>query len=488
MDINNFNEVSPFHWVLEKGTYKESHGQLKTGVEIFGTREILETALKDQSIQQVVNVSSLPGIISASLAMPDIHYGYGFCIGGVAAFPADGGIVLPGGVGYDINCGVRLISTHIPKQELDRVKESLGYTILNRIPTGLSNKGGISLNKDEFKKLLSGGAEEIVSHYGGSDRESLQFIESNGKLDFHMPEMISYRAIERGKSQVGSLGGGNHFIEIQAVDEIYDEEAAIAFGLEKGTLALMIHTGSRGFGHQIASDFIERFRKRNPGRIKATLPDPQLIFAEIDSKEGKQYLQGLNAASNFAWANRHLLMSNIIAIMEEIFSGSATSLGMHLVYDQAHNIAKFEEHEIQGRRQKVLVHRKGATRAFPPGHRDIPARYRHVGQPVLIPGSMGTASYVLKGTKKAMEISMGSSAHGAGRKLSRHQAIKFSADMNVKEYLKKSNILAYALSNKGLKEEIPQAYKEIDEVIAVTEGAGISEKVARLIPLIVIKG
>ena len=485
MELKDFKRVSPYRWVLEKDKNKS----MNVDAEIFGTEEILNTAIEDQSIQQVINVSSLPGIVSNSLAMPDIHYGYGFCIGGVAAFPADSGIVLPGGVGYDINCGVRLLATGISEKEMKEHREPVGYSILSRVPTGLNKKGNLKLNKKEFMKLLKNGAEEIVNHYSTSDSGSagdLRFIESSGKLDFHMPEIISERAVERGRTQVGSLGGGNHFIEIQLIDEIYDKAAANVFGLKKGNIAIMIHTGSRGFGHQVAGDFIERIRKKNLKKI--SVKDPQLIYAEIQSNLGKHYLQALNAASNFAWANRHLLMEDIVGIFEEVFKSSARQMGIRPVYDQAHNIAKFETHEIAGKRQQVLVHRKGATRAFPPGHKDIPAEYRGVGQPVLLPGSMGTASYVLKGTQTAMDVSLGSSAHGSGRRLSRNKAIKFSAGMNVRERLKEKGILVFSHSHKGLREEIPEAYKEIDEVVEVTENSGISQKVARLIPLLVIKG
>lgn len=484
MELGEFNKLSPYRWVLEKDKSKG----MKVDAEIFATEEILKTAIEDASVHQVINVSALPGIVSRSFAMPDIHYGYGFSIGGAAAFPADSGIVLPGGVGYDINCGVRLLSTTIEAGDMEKYRDSIGISILRDIPTGLTKQSNYSLNKKEFLRILKNGAEEIVKNYGG-EQGDLDFIESAGKLDFDTPEIISERAIERGRTQVGSLGGGNHFIEIQLVDEVYDKKAADAFGLKKGLITLMIHTGSRGFGHQIATDYIEQIRKKSLDKLaKLNIKDQQLIFADIKSNEGKHYLQALNAASNFAWANRHLLMVDIIRIFEFYFKSSARNLGIRLVYDQAHNIAKFETHDVGGKEQQLLVHRKGATRAFPPGHRDVPARYRHIGQPVLIPGSMGTASYVLRGTQTAMDISFGTSAHGAGRKLSRHKAIKFASNMNVRNRLKDKNILVYSHSKQGLKEEIPEAYKEIDQVIEVTEGAGISEKVARLIPLVVIKG
>jgi tRNA-splicing ligase RtcB len=482
-NIDDFNKISDYRWLLEKNKKLK----MNTDAEIFATEDILNAALADLSIQQVVNVAGLPGIVSRSLAMPDIHYGYGFSIGGVAAFDADSGIVLPGGVGYDINCGVRLLSTSIPAKELNNFKEPLGYAILNKIPTGMTKKSNLKLNQKEFTKVLRRGAEEIARKYvSHSGSETLRFIESQGRLDFGAPEIISSRAIERGQSQVGSLGGGNHFIEIQRVDEIYDEKAAQAYGLKKDHTTLMIHTGSRGFGHQIASDYIEKLRKKNLKKIHAK--DPQLIYADIQSKEGQHYLQALNAASNFAWANRHLIMDDIMGIFETVFHNSSPALGLRLVYDQAHNIAKFETHRVDGVDRELLVHRKGATRAFPAGHKEIPNEYRSMGQPVIIPGSMGTASYVLKGTPEAMNISLGSSAHGAGRRLSRHKAIKFAGGRNVRESLKQNNILVFSHSERGLKEEIPEAYKDIDDVIDVTEGAGISQKVARLTPLVVIKG
>lgn len=488
MNISDFIQLSPYRWVLEKEKIKTKE-KMNTDVEIFGTEGILKTAIEDKSVEQAVNVSALPGIVARSFAMPDIHYGYGFSIGGVAAFPADSGIVSPGGVGYDINCGVRLLSTSIPVSELEKydLKETLGYRILSDIPTGTGDKGSLKLNRKEFLSLLRNGAREIVERYGqGCGENDLRFIESEGELEFNMPEIISDRAIDRGHSQVGSLGSGNHFLEIQAVDEIYDEEAAAVFGLKKGHVSILIHTGSRGFGHQIATDFIERIRKKNLSKIKVN--DPQLVYADIQSAEGQHYLQALNAASNFAWANRHLLMREIINIFETLFKSSSQKMGIRLVYDQAHNIAKFETHTINGKKQKLLVHRKGATRAFPKGHPDIPAEYRHIGQPVLIPGSMGTSSYVLKGTEKAMEVSLGSSAHGAGRHFSRTKAIKMVSGMDVREHLKKQNILVFSHSQKGLREEVPEAYKEIDEIIEVTEGAGISSKVAKMIPLVVVKG
>jgi tRNA-splicing ligase RtcB len=481
VELKDFKKITPFQWILEKG----SQQKMKTNVRVFATEVMLKNAIQEAAIQQVINVSTLPGIISDSIAMPDIHYGYGFCIGGVAAFPADSGIVLPGGVGYDINCGIRLLSTEIPADEIVSHTESLGRMILRDIPTGLPPRKQQKMSKPDFFKIIKNGSEEVIKRFGG-EKDDLDFIESSGKLHFDAPHVISDRAVERGRSQVGSLGSGNHFIEIQRVESIYNQAAAEVYGLKKGHITVMIHTGSRGFGHQVATDYIEIFRKRNLSKIE--VEDPQLVYAKIDSKEGRNYLQALNAASNFAWANRQLLMQEVISIFEGVFRSSSEKLGFNLIYDQAHNIAKFETHTINGEKMKVLIHRKGATRAFPGGHPDIPKKYKTVGQPVIIPGSMGTASYVLQGTRKALDISLGSSAHGAGRRMSRHGAVKFASNMNVADHLKQKNILIFSHSQRGLKEEIPEAYKDIDEVVAVTEGAGISKKVARMIPLVVIKG
>lgn len=481
MEITDFDPIGPHHWRLSRKRYPS----MKTDGDVFASRAILAAAIADGSIEQVINVASLPGIAGNSMAMADIHHGYGFCIGGVAAFPAEEGIVLPGGVGYDINCGVRLLATAIPVADLLENAESLGYAILKRIPTGLTSKSNYKLDRRQFLRIIENGAAEIVRNFAGA-KEDLAYIESEGKLEFGRPEIISPRAFQRGYSQVGSLGSGNHFIEIQAVETVFDPGTAERFGVAAGTAAIMIHTGSRGFGHQIATDHIEILRRKNLARIKVN--DPQLVYAGIGSEEGKNYLQALNAASNFAWANRHLLMEDLIAVFERIFHSSRKNLGIRLVYDQAHNIAKFEDHRLGNREARLLVHRKGATRAFPPSHPDVPAAYRATGQPVIIPGSMGAPSYLLRGTARAMDVTFGSSAHGAGRCLSRHQAIRYSGETDVRDKLKEKGILVFSLSTHALKEEIPEAYKPIDKVIESTEGAGISRRVARLRPLVVVKG
>jgi tRNA-splicing ligase RtcB len=477
----NFEEIAPGRWRLPRG----AAAGMGADAEVFASPEILRQAQDDASIGQVVNVACLPGLVGSSLAMPDIHYGYGFCIGGVAAFPAEDGIVLPGGVGYDINCGVRLLASSVPAAEFAAAADRAGHAILQRVPTGLGSCGGLRLNKKDFQRVLSGGAQEIVRNFSGEVGD-LEFIESGGCLPFDSPGVVGPRACERGSSQLGTLGSGNHFIEVQEVEEVYDPDAAGLFGLEAGRVAIMIHTGSRGFGHQVASDYIETFRRRNLARLK--LRDPQLVHAAIASAEGRNYLQALNAASNFAWANRQLIQEEVIEIMEEVLGAGREKLGLHLVYDQAHNIAKFESHELDGRMAELLVHRKGATRAFPPGHPGVPEKYRAAGQPVLIPGSMGSRSYVLRGTGRGAALTFASSAHGAGRRLSRHQAVRFAAQSDVRERLARSGVRVFSLSNQGLKEEIPEAYKDVDDVVAVTVGCGISEKVARLRPLLVVKG
>ncbi|MBN2346721.1 MAG: RtcB family protein [Candidatus Aminicenantes bacterium] len=476
-----FEEIAPCRWRLGR----DADRAMAADAEVFATRDILQQALADDSIAQVVNVACLPGLVGRSLAMPDIHHGYGFCIGGVAAFPAADGIVLPGGVGYDINCGVRLLSSSIPAADFAAAAEGVGHAILQRIPTGLTQRSLYRLGRKEFQRVLAGGVGEIVRNFGG-DAGDREFIESGGCLPFDSPAIISPKACQRGSSQLGSLGSGNHFIEVQAVEEVFDAPAARLFGLQPDHVVVMIHTGSRGFGHQVASDYIETFRKRNLGRQK--LRDPQLVHAAVGSAEGRNYLQALNAASNFAWANRQLLQEEVVDILEKALSMGRERLGLRLLYDQAHNIAKFETHEVEGRKVELLVHRKGATRAFPPGHPDLASPYRAVGQPVIIPGSMGSSSYVLRGTARAAALTFASSAHGAGRRLSRHQAVKAAAREDVSQRLRNKGILVFSLSSQGLKEEIPEAYKDIDDVVTATVAAGISERVARLRPLLVVKG
>jgi len=480
MEIRDFQSEGPHRWVYPRGR----DSAMTVDACVFASEEILGRAVADGAIRQVLNVASLPGVISCSLAMPDIHFGYGFCIGGVAAFDAREGIVLPGGVGYDINCGVRLVATSIPAGEIRRAMEPLGSAVLARIPTGVGTRSLRSLSKKQFERVLRRGARMVVEEIAG-DIGDLDFIESGGALAFSDPGVISPRALTRGRGQLGSLGAGNHFIEFEVVTDIFDPPAAAAFGISPGQVVIMIHTGSRGFGHQVATDYIERIRRKNP---PVDLKDKQLIYARIGSPEGRDYRAALNGASNFAWANRHLIMEDLIAILESYFHSSRGELGIRLVYDQAHNIAKEESHSIGGRSRSVLVHRKGATRAFPPGHPSLPDAYRAVGQPVIIPGSMGEGSYLLRGTREGMALAFGTAPHGAGRSMSRKQALHHSEGRDIPGELDEKGIRVLSHSSRGIREEMPAAYKSIDEVVRVTAEAGLAARVARMKPLLVIKG
>jgi len=458
---------------------------MRVDVEIFASEAVLRQALADGSVDQVRNVACIPEVCYRSMAMPDIHSGYGFCIGGVAAFDAASGVVLPGGVGYDINCGVRALVTGLSQRELAPELDAIGNAMLNRIPTGMSRHGLVSPTEKEFMQLLRRGAAAAVELFGGR-KEDLVCVESGGVLPVQTPIPVSERAIERGICQLGSLGSGNHFIEFQVVDRIFDADSADVFGLESGQVIVMIHTGSRGFGHQVATDAIDRFRRRFLKRIR--VPDPQLVYAPIDSVPGREYLEVLNAAGNFAWANRHILMEAVIDVLERQCRAGRDALGIRLLYDQAHNIAKFEEHALDGIAKRLLVHRKGATRAFPPGHADLPEKYRRVGQPVLIPGSMGTASYVMRGVVTAMQLSFGSAPHGAGRKISRNQSLRIMRGRDIRAELSQRGIRVFSHSLRGLLEEAPEAYKDVDDVVEISHSAGLAEPVARLRPLLVLKG
>ncbi|MDP1759529.1 MAG: RtcB family protein, partial [Thermodesulfovibrionales bacterium] len=396
------------------------HGMRVKG--IIYVDEVLEKALESQSIDQVANVATLPGIVNASMAMPDIHSGYGFAIGGVAAFDLDEGIVSPGGVGYDINCGVRLLRTNLMKNDVTPKLKDLVGILYNEIPSGVGSKGKIRLTPDSERRLMLNGARWAVEE-GYGEMSDLERIESGGCIDGADPDLISKKAYERGRAQQGTLGSGNHFLEIQYVDEIYDEKSANAIGLFEGQVTVMIHTGSRGFGHQVCTDFLE-VMERAVSKYKIELPDRELACAPYKSPEAQDYLAAMRAAANYAWANRQCIMHWTREAFMSFFSTTPRELGMSLIYDVAHNIAKVEEHTVNGRKKKLVVHRKGATRAFPPGHPDLPDVYKQIGQPVLIPGDMGRASFVLIGTEKAMSETFGSTCHGAGRVMSRHQAIK----------------------------------------------------------------
>jgi tRNA-splicing ligase RtcB len=461
----------------------------KPGMRVKGiiyVDELLEKELDTQSIEQVANVATLPGIIKASMAMPDVHTGYGFAIGGVAAFDLKKGIVSPGGVGYDINCGVRLLRSNLKKEEVaPRIKDLIGI-LYNEIPSGVGSKGKIRLGPEDERSLLLRGARWAVEQ-GLGDADDLNKIESEGCIDGADPSLISHKAYERGRAQQGTLGSGNHFLEVQYVDEIYDEKAANSLGLFKDQITVMIHTGSRGFGHQVCTDFLEVMEEAR-SKYKIELPDKELACAPFESSEAQDYLAAMRAAANYAWANRQCIMHWAKETFLRLFNVSPKELGMTLIYDVAHNIAKIEEHEVNGRKMKLLVHRKGATRAFPPGHPELPEIYRPIGQPVLIPGDMGRVSFVLLGTEKAMQETFGSTCHGAGRVMSRHQAIKRAKGRAIWREMEDKGILVRSAGRGTLAEEMSEAYKDVSDVVDVVQNAGISKKVARLRPIGVIKG
>jgi len=454
---------------------------------VYASDSLIELATRDNALSQVANVATLPGIVHASLAMPDIHWGYGFVIGGVAAFdPKRKGIVSPGGVGYDINCGVRLLRSNLDAQETSDKIEKLVNQIFRDIPVGVGQEGDIVFEGKKMERLLVKGAEAIVDE-GMSWPDDIEFIEEGGALDGADSSLLTDKAVKRGRRQCGTLGGGNHFIELQRVEQVFDQEAANAFGLAEGMLTVMIHTGSRGLGHQTCDDSL-RVMRDAVTKYGIDLPDRQLACAPLDSREGRQYLAAMACAANFAWANRSILVHLVRNAFERILGESAERLGLEVVYDVAHNIAKWETHSVDGKDTRVPVHRKGATRAFPAGHPDVPDKYQNIGQPVLIPGDMGSASWVLRARPKAMEATFGSACHGAGRAMGRNEA-KRTLDYNkVIKYMESRGIIVRAGSKKGLVEEATEAYKDVDEVVDVTHRSGISTKVARMVPLAVIKG
>jgi len=461
----------------------------KPGMKVKGVifvDDVLEKELEEQSVDQVANVAALPGIVRSSFAMPDVHTGYGFAIGGVAAFDLKEGIVSPGGVGYDINCGVRLLKSILSKDKvLPKIKD-LVYVLYNEIPSGVGSKGKIRLGPNDEKKLLLHGARWAVEQGFGS-AEDLKKIESGGYIEGADPSLISQKAYERGRAQQGTLGSGNHFLEVQYVDTIYDEQAADVLGLFKDQITVMIHTGSRGFGHQVCTDFLE-VMERAAVKYKIVLADKELACAPYASPEAQDYLAAMRAAANYAWANRQCIMHWTRESFMNILNISPKEIGMSLIYDVAHNIAKIEEHEVNGKKVKLIVHRKGATRAFPPGHPELPEVYRDLGQPVLIPGDMGRVSFVLLGTEKAMMETFGSTCHGAGRVMSRHQAIRQAKGRSIWREMEDKGIIVKSAGRETLAEEMSEAYKDISNVVDVVHKAGISKKVARLRPLGVIKG
>jgi tRNA-splicing ligase RtcB len=461
-------------------------GKMKVEGIIYADEGLLRDIHEDESPKQVANVAHLPGIQRYSLAMPDIHWGYGFPIGGVAAFDWKEGVISPGGVGYDINCGTRLLRSNLSIKDLrDKIK-NLANALYESIPSGVGSKGSLRLSAQQLRQVLTKGAAWAV-HNGYGSSEDLDRTEDRGCMEGADPDVVSDRAMERGRPQLGTLGSGNHFLEVGFVEEIYDSEAARIFGLEKDQVTVFIHSGSRGLGYQICDDFLKKMTER-VRQLGLELPDRQLACDFTHAATGQEYFSGMACAANYAWANRQMLMHWTREVFERVLQMSPRDLGMHLVYDVCHNIAKREFHLIDGERREVCVHRKGATRAFPPGHPAVPEVYRQIGQPVLIPGDMGRYSYVLVGTEKAMEETFGSTCHGAGRLQSRTQAMKASRGRPLHRELEDRGIFVRAASRATLAEEAPEAYKDVSRVVEVVHRAGISRKVAKLRPWAVMKG
>jgi tRNA-splicing ligase RtcB len=456
---------------------------MRTDVIVYSSRALIGQIQKDQSLIQAMNVAALAGIVGPSLAMPDIHQGYGFPIGGVAATDIEEGVVSPGGVGFDINCGVRLVRTTLSKADVQGRLKQLIDQVFRDVPCGTGTEGRIKPKRSETEHLLLQGAGWMVENGYGEPGDS-EHSEASGALEGALPDKVSQRAKERGMPQLGTLGSGNHFLEVQYVDRVHDHAAAETMKIEKDQVVVLIHSGSRGLGHQVCTDYVALMNQVMP-KYGIQLPDRQLACAPIQSPEGKSYLGAMAAAANFAWANRQGILHFLRNAFRRVFSDDVR---LELIYDVCHNIAKNETHVIDGHKRQVLVHRKGATRAFPPGHPDIPETYRVVGQPVFVPGSMGTGSWVLAGQARAMEETFGSVCHGAGRLLSRTAVKKGKNAQEERRKLEQNGILVRSESRDGILEELPEAYKDVDEVIEVVHNAGLAKKVARLRPMGVIKG
>ncbi|MBI9084901.1 MAG: RtcB family protein [Desulfobacterales bacterium] len=473
-------QIDPYRWQLAKT------GNMRVPGMIYASEKMMRGAGQEEPLKQVANVASLPGIVRASLAMPDMHWGYGFPIGGVAAFDWESGVISPGGVGYDINCGVRLARTSLKEDEVRGRLSDLVDALYREIPCGVGSTGAIKLSLAEEKKVLSQGSRWAV-HQGFGEEGDLDHTEDGGCLPHADPSLVSDRALDRGRRQLGTLGSGNHFIEVGVVDEIFDAKTAAAFGLFKGQVTLMLHSGSRGFGYQVCDDFLA-VMARHVRTLDFEIADRQLACAWIQSEPGQRYFHAMACAANYAWANRQVMLQLARNVFQKVFSIGPRNLGMNLVYDVCHNIAKREPHEVDGQKRWLCVHRKGATRSFPPGHPALCEAYRETGQPVIIPGDMGTASYVLAGTDRAMAETFGSTCHGAGRILSRTAAKKASRGRAINRELEDKGILVRWTGRATLAEEMPDAYKDVSEVVDVVHGAGISRKVARLRPMGVVKG
>lgn len=479
VDRNQLQKIDEYRWLVPQGTKPG----MRTDALIYADERLLEAILKDLSVDQAMNVAFLPGIVGRSLAMPDIHQGYGFPIGGVAATDFRTGVISPGGVGFDINCGVRLLASPLRKDDVVPRLRELVNQLFRDVPSGTGSEGFIKCSTQELDRVLAEGAAWVVER-GFGEASDVEYCEESGCMAGADPSKVSQRAKQRGHTQLGTLGSGNHFLEVQYVQKVFESEIARWFGLEEDQVVVLIHCGSRGLGHQVCTDYLKVMNEAM-ARYGISLPDRQLACVPIQTPEGQEYLAAMAASANFAWANRQAITHFTRKAFEKIF-GPGTKL--RVVYDVAHNIAKRERHRVDGEEKEVLVHRKGATRSFPAGAPELPSGYRDVGQPVLIPGSMGTASYVLVGTEKAMEETFGTVCHGAGRAMSRSAAKKGRDARAETKRLEEMGIILRAETRDGILEEVPEAYKDIDAVVDVVHNAGLARKVARLRPIGVIKG
>ncbi|MEM3113250.1 MAG: RtcB family protein [Candidatus Pacearchaeota archaeon] len=476
MDKNKLRKISENIYQLDK------ENNMNVPVVVYASQKLLRDMQKDKCIEQMKNVSMLPGIQKFSIVLPDAHQGYGFSIGGVAAFDINEGIISPGGVGYDINCSVRLLKTNLSKNDVEPKRGHISKELYKAIPSGTGKGSRIKISKHDLKEIMKKGAEWAIEKGYGEKDDSI-FSEENACMKDADPEFVSDKALSRGVNQLGSIGSGNHFLEIQYVNKIFNEKTANIFGLHKDQIVVMMHCGSRGLGHQVASDYIKAMENEYGHE---NLPDRQLINAPINSKLGREYYKAMCAAANFAFCNKQILTHLVRETLKKFFH----DFKAEVVYDVCHNIAKFEEHDVDGsgRKKLVCVHRKGATRSYGPGKKELPEKYKSIGQPIFIPGSMGTSSYVLVGTNKAEDLTFSSTAHGAGRVMSRHEAIRSLKSEIIKKELEQKNIALTSGSWKGIVEEAPEVYKDVDEVVKVSDKLNIGIMVAKLKPIIVIKG
>ena len=480
--LQDMKKINEFEWEIPKDFRQD----MRVPVRVFATKQLLAAIMEDKSLEQAVNAATLPGLVGSVVVMPDMHQGYGFPIGGVAATRLPDGVISPGAIGYDINCGVRLLGSQIEYEEAQPYLEDLASALDNYCPSGVGTKGHLRLSEKELEQVCREGAQWALKQ-GYATENDVRRTEESGSIAGADPNKVSKRAKDRGRPQIGTLGAGNHFIEVDRVDQIFDRQAAQAMGLQEDRLVLLIHSGSRGFGHQVCTDYVKDFQSA-VHRYGIQLPDRELVCAPLDTPEGQDYLAAMRCAANYAFANRQILAHFARKAFEEALAGKVRNWHLHQVYDIAHNMGKIETHRVNGDQLEVCVHRKGATRAFGPGFEGLPEEYRAIGQPVLVPGSMGTASWVLLGTEGSMERSFGSSCHGAGRTMSRSKAKKQVWGEDLRKQLESQGVHVRAGSMAGLAEEAPVAYKDVDAVVETVAGAGIAKKVARIVPVAVIKG